>query len=174
MTKNEISTNKRCVKDILGNEWNVGCIGCDIASGEMKVPGGFIYDGKHIVLAADPEVPIPGFLIITGKRHVNSYVDLTKEERMEISEVIVYAEKALKELNIASEITLVQEERAAHFHIWILPTYDWMVEKFGRGVYFARSIFSYAKEHAGKEEIDQIIKVVEDVRKYFEEHNVGF
>ena len=55
-------------KDILGNEIKSECVGCAIVRGEVKLPGGIIYDGESIILAADPEIPIPGFLIITSKR----------------------------------------------------------------------------------------------------------
>lgn len=66
-------------------------------------PYKIIFEGKHILLGADPEIPIPGFLIVNTKRHVNSFSELNKEERNEIGNVIVYAEKALKELNIVKE-----------------------------------------------------------------------
>ena len=69
-----------------------------IAKGELTPPGGTIYESRNIVLAADPEVPIPGFLIITGRRHVNSFSMLYKEEWMEIGEVILKAERVIKNL----------------------------------------------------------------------------
>ena len=47
-----------------------------IASGETEIPGGILYDGNAVYLSADPEVPIPGFLIISSKRHVSSFSQL--------------------------------------------------------------------------------------------------
>ncbi len=160
------------VKDFLGNEWTFECLGCSIANGEIEIPGGVIYDGNAVVLGADPEVPIPGFLIISSKRHVTSFSQYTKEERLEIGEVLYYAEKALKDLKIADELTIVQEERSKHFHIWIFPKYDWMVEKFGQGISYLRDIAKYAKDHATDKEKESIVKIVDDVRKYFADHNI--
>ena len=160
------------IKDFLGNEWTVECLGCSIANGETKVPGGVIYDGKSVFLGADPEIPIPGFLIISSKRHVSSFSQCTKEERFEIGEVLFYAEKALKDLKIADELTIVQEERSMHFHIWIFPKYDWMVEKFGQGISYLRDISKYAKEHATDTEKERVVKIADDVRKYFAECNI--
>ncbi len=107
-------------------------MGCAISRGDINIPGGKFYEGKYTILGADPEIPIPGFLIVNVKRHVNSFSELSKEERNEVSNVIVYAEKALKELNIVKEITLVQEERLKHLHIWISPYYEWMNSKLER------------------------------------------
>lgn len=161
------------IKDFLGNEWTFDCLGCSIANGEIKIPGGIIYDGKAVVLGADPEIPIPGFLILTSKRHVNSFSQYTKEERDEISNVLYYAEKALKELKIADTFTIVQEDRSKHFHIWVFPRYKWMVEQFGDGISHLRDISQYAKEHATDEEKENIMKIAEDVRQFFACHNMN-
>ena len=102
-------------KDILGNEIKSECVGCAIVRGEVKLPRGIIYDGESIILAADPEIPIPGFLIITSKRHIQSFAELTADERTEIGNTIAIAERAIKDLKIAETVTLVQEERSKHF-----------------------------------------------------------
>ena len=80
--------NSRVSVDFLGNEWNYNCMGCDICSGKIQLPGGIIYDGEYCILGCDPEIPIPGFLVVNTKRHVNSFSELNKEERYEISNVI--------------------------------------------------------------------------------------
>ena len=153
-------------RDVLGNEIKSDCIGCSIVNGEIELPGGVIYDGKGIILAADPEIPIPGFLIITSKRHIRSFAELTVEERMEIGNTIALAENAIKDLGIAETVTLVQEERSKHFHIWIFPEQDWMKEKFGLGIRYMRDINSYARENATKEDVDKVIKTAAEIREY--------
>ena len=160
-------------KDILGNEIRNECVGCAIVNGEIQPPGGIIYDGKSIILAADPEIPIPGFLIITSKRHIRSFSELSIEERTEIGNAIVSAERAIKDLNIADTVTLVQEERSKHFHIWIFPNQEWMQEKFGYGLQYLREINSYAKQNASVEDTDKVIKVAEEIRAYFDTANLG-
>ena len=115
----------RRFEDFLGNEWNYNCTGCAISKGYAETPGGVIFEGKYSILGADPKIPIPGFLVLTSKDHINSISELNKEARIEFADVIYYAEKALKELNISKEITLVQEERSSHLHFWIFPTYYW-------------------------------------------------
>ena len=59
-------------KDIIGNEIKSECVGCAIVRGEVKLPGGIIYDGESIILAADPEIPIPGLLFCHGTPYSNN------------------------------------------------------------------------------------------------------
>jgi diadenosine tetraphosphate (Ap4A) HIT family hydrolase len=157
-------------KDILGNEIKSECVGCAIVGGEIPLPGGIIYDGKSIILAADPEIPIPGFLIITSKRHIQSFAELSSEERTEIGDTIVLAEKALKDLKIAETVTLVQEERSKHFHIWIFPNQEWMKEKFGYGLQYLREINSYARDNKTDDDVKKVISVAEEIKAYMQSH----
>lgn len=173
MNDNNFAGNSKTSVDFLGNVWNYDCMGCAILRGDMKIPGGIIYEGKYTILGADPEIPIPGFLIVNVKRHINSFSELNKEERIEIGNVISYAEKALKELNFVKEITLVQEERSKHFHIWIFPNYSWMTEKFGKGITYLRAISGYAQKNANKDDIKEVLYVVEKTREYFKKHNIN-
>ena len=165
--------NFKIAIDFLGNEWNCECMGCAISNKDITIPGGIIFEGKYTLLGADPEVPIPGFLIVNVKRHVNSFSQLSKEERHEVVDVISYAEKALRELNITKEVTIVQEERSKHIHIWIFPNYNWMTEKFGKGVKYLRDISEYAQKNVSENIIKETLNIVEKIRKYFEEHNIN-
>lgn len=146
----------------------INCIGCAIAKGDLIPPGGAIYESGNMILAADPEIPIPGFLIITLKRHVSSFAQLYREEWTEMGDVIARAENALKELNLTKEITLVQEERSSHFHVWIFPHKDWMEEKFGKGVSSIRDISRYAMENATERDWEEVARTAEDIRELFE------
>ena len=128
---------------------------------------------KNAILGADPEIPIPGFLIINVKRHIRSFSQLDKEERNEIGNLIVYAERALKELKLVEEVTLVQEERSKHLHIWIFPNYHWMTEKFGKGITYLREISEYAKKNSNEEEIQKVLDTIEKIKTYFKEHNIN-
>ena len=149
---------------------DTGCIGCDIVNGKVNIPGGIIHSSRSVVLAADPQIPIPGFLIITAKRHIQSFADLTKEERSEIGDILSCAEKALKELGIADEITLVQEERSRHFHIWIFPVHPWIREQFGTGIQHLREVSRYAVDHADETVWSKVADTAAEIRAYFDQH----
>lgn len=166
MNDNNIVGNANNAVDFLGNRWEFDCMGCAIAKKEIELPGGIVYEGKYMILGADPEIPIPGFLIITAKKHVNSFSELNKEERYEIADIIAASEKALKELNIASEVTIIQEERAKHLHIWIFPNHNWMIKKYGKGLKHIRDIMEYAKENTNEYDIKKILDTIEKIKVY--------
>lgn len=73
----------------------------------------------------------------------------------------------MKELNICEEVTIVQEERSKHFHIWLFPYYGWMKEKFGKGVKYLRDINDYAIENATDEQKEEVKQTIEKLKKYF-------
>ncbi len=96
-----------------------------------------------------------------------------KTERIEIGNTIAWAEKAIKDLNIAETVTLVQEERSKHFHIWIFPNQEWMKEKFGFGLQYMRDINSYARENATAEDTEKVIETIEQIREYMRSKGIG-
>lgn len=169
MKDENFAGNSKSTIDFLGNKWEYDCMGCAIANGEMKTPGGIIYEGKYTILVADPEIPIPGFFIVNIKKHINSFSQLNKEEREEIGDIIVYAQRAIKKICNVKEITLVQEERASHFHIWIFPNYSWMNEKIGKGITYLRDICEYSKTNANKDIIEEVLYIAKKAKEYFKE-----
>lgn len=85
MNDNNFAGNSRSAIDFLGNEWKYECMGCAISSGEIKIPGGIIYEGKHTILGADPEIPIQGFLIVNVKRRMLTHFhNLIKKREMKL------------------------------------------------------------------------------------------
>ena len=161
--------NKPAGCSVSGNP-DIECIGCGIVNGKVKLPGGVVHEGRSVILAADPQIPIPGFLIITAKRHIQSFSELTKEERSEIGDILSCAEKALKQLHIADEITLVQEERSRHFHIWIFPMHPWIRKQFGSGIQHLRDVSQYAVDHVDETVWNKVTDTADEIRKYFDQH----
>lgn len=155
----------------MSDEINKKCTGCSVVNGELVPIGGIIYETENFVLAQDAEVPISGFLIIQSKKHTNSIKNFNKEERTELSELIYKTRMALEELDICKEVTIVQEERSKHFHIWLFPLYDWMKEKFGKGIKYLRDINDYAIKNATDKDKEDVLNTVEKIKKYFKENN---
>jgi len=157
--------------DFLGNHYTFNCMGCAMINHEIIPPGGFIYETNSFYLIQDPEVPIKGFLIINSKKHLKSITEFTKEERMELIELTNIAIKALKDLGITDEVTIIREERSFHFHLWIFPTHTWMNKKFGKGITYIRDIFSYAIDNASKKDIEETLRTIKIVRDYVNKVN---
>ena len=146
--------------DILGNTYETKCLGCDIANHKIIPPGGYIYEDDFINISADPEIPIPGFLVLGINKHIKSLTELTKEERYKIIDVLNLTIEKIKINNIAKEVTIIEEERANHFHIWIVPIHNWM-EKIGKSVKNIDKIITYAKENYNENIKKEILKTIE-------------
>lgn len=146
---------------------NKKCTGCAIVNEEIIPAGEIIYETENFLLFQDPEVPIKGFIIIQAKKHVNSIIDFTEKEQIELIKLINKARNALKELDICNEVTIVQEERSKHFHIWLFPNYEWMQEKFGKGIKYLRDINEYVIQNATEEDKKEVLEVVKNLKKYF-------
>lgn len=155
--------------DFLGKTWEFDDMGIAISKGTLIPPGGILYDGKYLVINQDPAVPIPGFMIITLKRHINSFSLLTKKEKIEISNLLFLVEKIEMDLNISKEFTIVQEDRCSHYHIWIFPDNNWLSDNFPRGIEKMRELFKVSKEKASKEIIEETLDITKKIKLQLDE-----
>lgn len=159
--------NSKSMIDILGKEWEYDCMGCAIAKHEIIPPGGFIYESDNFIISQDPEIPIKGFIIISTKVHINSFTQLNGSMKLELMDLLSDVIKNLKELGVTEEVTIVQEERSKHFHIWVFPHHEWMDNRFERGVSSLREISKYAKENITEKDIEEILEIVAKLREKF-------
>ena len=163
--KMEDRGNLMIVKDILNKEWQCECIGCGIGTGDITPPGGLIVETKNFVLHQDPEVPIKGFLIIASKAHIKSISELSFEESRELFDLVYKARMALKSIIDIKEVTIIQEERSKHFHLWLLPRYNWMDEKATYSLSTIREITAFSKNICKTEQnIKEILETVELIK----------
>ena len=165
--EDRLTGNMKEAVDILGRRWKYECMSCAIAKGELELPGGLIYEDEYITIGADTEVALNGFIIIATKKHVNSIAHLTITERHVLIDYIAKTIKALKELNITHDVTIVQEERSKHLHVWIFPNNEKYTEVFGKGVGAIKNICEYVKNNASGEDIQQCLNTVQKLKEYF-------
>lgn len=157
-------------KDISNKTWECDCIGCAIGTSNVIPPGGIILSTDNFVLHEDPEIPIEGFLIIASKSHIKSIAELTLEESSELFNLVYKARMTQKNILGINEVTIIQEERSGHFHIWLLPRYDWMTEKFGNSLSNIRDITNYSRENLKtKDNVEKVLTSVNKLKDYFNE-----
>ena len=153
--------------NILGEEIEFDCMGCDIANHKLVPPGGYIYENSFINVCADPEIPIKGFLVLGIKKHIKSITEMTNNERINLITVLNDSINAIKKAGVAEEVLLIQEERAVHFHIWIVPMHDWMNE-IGKSVKNVRKFIEYSKEHFDENKKQELLQAIEDIKDVWE------
>lgn len=81
--------------------------------------------------------------------------------------MVYRARIALKNIKDIKEVAIIQEERSGHFHLWLLPRYEWMDEKFKNSLSTVREILFYAKDNYKTEEnISDVLATVGIIRDY--------
>lgn len=150
--------------DLTGKEQELnGCMGCEVACGNLVPFGGVLYQSEQFVITQDVELPINGFIIISTVRHIEKFTELTDDERMNLTNLINKTLNVLRNNNVAEEFNIILEEKKNyHFHIWLMPRHGWMIEKFGKVLKNIKQIQEYAIENMRTEEnLKQIQKTCE-------------
>lgn len=119
-------------KDFLGTVWEFDCMGCAIADQTMLPPGGMILRTAHFCVHQDPLIPIPGFLVIASTHHIQSITEMGKKEYLEFAQLARAVHQAVKQVTQVAHLTLVQEERSRHFHLWFFPWTDEILRQYGQ------------------------------------------
>ncbi len=152
--------------NILGEECKFDCLGCDIANHKLIPPGGYVYEDDFINISADPEIPIVGFMVLGIKKHVKSINELTRNERIKIIDILNLTIEKMKKANICEEVLLIQEEKANHFHIWIVPMHSWM-DEYKKNVRNINDIINHSKEIFDEKTKKDLLNAIELLKKEF-------
>lgn len=155
------------VTNILGEEITFECMGCDIANHKLIPPGGYVYEDEFINVSADPEIPIIGFMVLGVNRHLKSINEMNSNERFKVIEILNKTIEIIKKLNIAKDVLIIQEEKANHFHIWIVPIHNWM-NQFKKSVLNIKDIISYAKDNFNETNKNELLNTVDKIKKEFQ------
>ncbi len=161
---------KREIIDIKGNKKDIGCLGCAIQNSEVESPSGSIASTQYFDAHQDYEIPIPSFVILASKRHLQSVDEFTDEERKDFIDFLCRIRKGMREVLGIQIVYLIQEEDTSHhFHIWIFPRYDWMLEKFGKKIQSVRPIMEYARESLKTpENLKKVNEAMERLKAFFQ------
>lgn len=143
-----------------------GCPGCAYANHEFKLPCGMAYEDELFTLSQDWELPIEGFMVLSPKRCIEFFSELTEEERIKSFNLVNKTINILKENNICDRFNVIFEEKEGrHFHIWIMPRHKWMSDMFEDITDNIGEIFNYAKSNFREQHIYNRIKEITNILK---------
>lgn len=116
------------------------CLTCAANRGELKAPGGVIYeDGLWRIEHILEPIPLAGWLIAKPLRHVTSFPELTDEEAAAYGVVMHRAARALQKVTDAEKTYLCLFAEApgfVHIHVHLIPAMrDWPPERRGPAVF---------------------------------------
>jgi diadenosine tetraphosphate (Ap4A) HIT family hydrolase len=97
-------------------------------------------------------VPIPGLVIVATRRHVMCLDEFTDEETSELLPLISAIRRAQRTvLDIDCVYYFYNEDTPAHFHLWMVPRHEWMVQ-FGRSIESVQPAFLHARQYLSNPE----------------------
>lgn len=153
------------------------CLTCSIVNGELFPVGGIIYEDTYVLLHHCIDSQIPGYLILSPSRHIESYSNLSQNEILHMGIVTKAVVAALKRIDGIEKVYLANfGEQTTHFHMHIFPRYKWMLnhsfEEIGTDnvldgaklLSFCRKKYKVQPEFIDKEDI---IAVIEQVKRVF-------
>lgn len=141
-----------------------GCPGCAYGRHEFQLDCGMAYENDRFTLSQDWEMPIPGFMIVAPKRHIEKLCELTDEERNEMFFIANKAVEIMRANHICERFDYIFEEKKdRHLHVWILPRYEWMTECTEDIISNLGTVFDYALLNYRNEENYRKIKSITDI-----------
>ena len=141
------------------------CLSCAIIQGIKQPLGGTIIETEFFHAHQDIAYPLPGMVILASKRHIHCLDEMTIEEASDYIDLLYQIRKAQREvLGIEHVYYFYNEDTNHHFHMWMMPRYEWMKE-FGRSIESVRPILVHARENMSDEKnIAQVKSCVQKLR----------
>ncbi len=138
---------KKEVVSFEGTSHQIACIGCTDKD-SLGIEGlKSVYKDELFGVYQDFETPIPGFYILETRRHIQRILDFNREEQTSYNKLVFRIRNAMNDVLGIQEVTLIQEERSSHFHLWLFPHDRWMEEIKKPRVENIRSLIDYAVEY---------------------------
>lgn len=138
------------------------CLKCALQKSELNTLGSIISATEHFQARQDYAVPIPGFVVITSKRHIQSIDEFTSAERTDFIEFVYVMRKRMRCALKIETIYMIHEEDDLHFHLWLFPRYEWM-KQFGN--ISIKPIMKWASENLiTQENLNAVIEAVEKLK----------
>lgn len=128
------------------------------------------FENERFTVAQDWELPIEGFMIVSPKRHVERLDEFSRDERIEMLDIVNRTIKILRENDVCEKFDVIFEERAnRHLRVWIMPRHEWMMEICEGIIDNVEVVCDYAKKNFRNDEVyERISEVNEMVREGFE------
>jgi len=123
------------------------CLSCELVNGIRQSTGGTIHETNLFHAHQDFAYPIPGLVILAAKRHFYCMDELSNEEADELMSLLRRIRGAQRQvLGIDHVYYFYNEDTSHHFHVWMVPRYEWM-RQFGKSVEAVRPSLIHSREH---------------------------
>ena len=143
----------------------VECLSCAVTSGLVEPTGGVIYEDEFFHAHQDVAYPIPGLVILAYKRHFYRMDELTETEAPRYIDLIKRIRTTqFEQLEINHVYYFYNEDTTHHFHLWMVPRYEWM-RQFGNSVESLRPSLLHARQSMNDEKnVSYVMDCIDKLR----------
>jgi diadenosine tetraphosphate (Ap4A) HIT family hydrolase len=148
-----------------GQVVEVECLSCAITGGLIEPMGGVIYEDEYFHAHQDVAYPIPGLVILASKRHFYRMDELTEAEATRYIDLLRRIRRAQStHLGIDHVYYFYNEDTTHHFHLWMVPRYEWM-KQFGSSVESVRPSLLHSRNSMNDEKnISYVLDCIKKLR----------
>jgi diadenosine tetraphosphate (Ap4A) HIT family hydrolase len=141
------------------------CLSCELVRGKRQALGGTILETTLFHAHQDFAYPIPGLVILASKRHFYCMDELSDTEAEELVALLRSIRTAQRsQLGIEHVYYFYNEDTSHHFHVWMVPRYEWM-HQFGKSVQAVRPSLLHSRDHmATPENLAEVQRCVSVLR----------
>ncbi len=116
-------------RDIIGRQITIyECECCDVGNHRIMPAGNRIFEDQYTVAYSSLNVPLLGFIVIAPKRHVESFEELSDDEKASLFNVSMAIKAALEKMKISEEFSNIELSDNGHAKIWIMPRLNGIFE----------------------------------------------
>lgn len=130
---------------------------------------------EEIIIRQDAECAVPGFYIVSTRKHINSIADMPHELAAMLGVVIQVVRQGQREVLGIDRVHIYLEEKIInpHFHVWLLPLYpEIMKENDIEPKIWNNTIKRYLDLFLYSENREKITEFNMKMKKYIKDHQV--
>lgn len=131
------------------------CRGCYLEKAEsLPVELKPIWADDTFIIRQDAECPVPGFYIVSARKHIHTIGDLSSEQAAELGILLNRLRFTMHNILHIERIHVILEERVIepHLHVWMLPLWPHIMEQYqidpkiwNSNILEYMSLFSYSE-----------------------------
>lgn len=151
---------------IFNEKIDISCTGC-LVKDNTKFKEGRIYQSKLWDLSQDFEIAYPGMVVLSPLRHVSNYMDLTKKEVSELSNLLSHCKRVIKKIfDCEKAAYMFYEKPNGHVHFVIIPLHG-LIEIKDKYSVLGELMSKAENLRADTENMHLVVKTINDFREYF-------
>lgn len=134
----KVPQGKRVLGFLDGSYWIINegeCRGCLMQERADDMPPHMVpvYQDDDMVVMQDAEFAVPGFYIVSPREHLSSIGDFSPKLSAKVGLITRFVRKGMKDLFGVQFCELYHQERMknSHYHHWLLPCWDEVMERSG-------------------------------------------